>query len=66
MPKFSLKAARVNAKLTISQVAEAVDKSESTIKSWEAGKTFPTPPMIDKLCELYGIAYDYIDFNPRS
>ena len=63
MPKITLAAARVNANLTQKQVAETLGVAVSTIKNWESGKTFPKQPMIEKLCELYGIPYDYINFN---
>lgn len=63
MPQITLKAARVNVELTQSAVAEKLGVSISTIKNWETGKTFPKQPMIEKLCELYGVAYDNIFFN---
>lgn len=62
MSKISLKAARVNAKMRQADVAKKLDIAVSTVKNWERGKSFPTPPDIDKLCELYGVSYDNIDF----
>lgn len=62
MQSITLKAARVNAGFTRAQVAEQVGKSESTIKNWELGKHYPTQPDIEKLCELYGVSYDYLRF----
>lgn len=62
MPKISLKAARVNAGLTQTESAERIGVSVSTIKNWEAGKSFPNQPMIEKICEIYGVSYDYIKF----
>ena len=60
--KISLKAARINAGLTQSEAAERIGVSVSTIKNWEAGKTFPSQPQIDKICEVYRVAYDNIKF----
>lgn len=62
MPKISLKAARVNAGLNQAEAAERIGVSVSTIKNWESGKSFPNQPMIEKICELYGVSYDYIKF----
>lgn len=63
MCKFSLKSARVNAKLTQADVAKALNVAISTVRNWETGKTFPNQPTIEKLCELYNVHYDYIDFT---
>lgn len=62
MAKMSLKSARVNAKLTQAQAAEALGISISTVKSYEKGKTFPQQPMIEKLCKLYKVNYDQVNF----
>ena len=63
MFRISLKAARINANLSICDAAELIGVSESTLKSWEAGRTFPTQPHITKICEVYGLSYDQIRFN---
>jgi DNA-binding XRE family transcriptional regulator len=60
--KISLKAARINAGMTQSEAANHIGVGVSTIKNWEAGKTFPSQPMIDKICEVYRVAYDNIKF----
>ena len=62
MSKISLKAARVNAKMRQTDVAVKLDVAVSTVRNWESGKTFPKQPVIEKLCELYGVSYDNIDF----
>ena len=62
MPKISLAAARKNANLTQAQVAEALNIARSTLRNWEKGITYPKQPMIEKMCELYGVPYDYIRF----
>jgi len=62
MPKMSLKSARVNANLTQQQAADALGVAVSTLKNWEKGNTFPKQPMIEKLCELYKVNYDQVNF----
>lgn len=62
MPKISLKAARVNANLSQQDAAERLGVAVSTLRNWEAGKTYPTKPKIDKLCEVYGISFDVLFF----
>lgn len=66
MPKFTLKGARVNANLTQLAVAEELNIAPSTLRNWEKGVTFPKQPIIEKLCELYGVPYDYIDFDAQE
>lgn len=63
MSQITLKAARVNVKLTQADVAKRLDISVGTIKNWEKGKTFPKQPQIEQLCELYGVSYDNIFFD---
>lgn len=53
--KITLRAARVNAGLTQSQVSEKLGVSKVTIISWEKGKTRPKKYAIDTLCYIYGI-----------
>lgn len=62
MLKISLAAARVNAGLTQKQVANALNISNKTICSWENGDSFPDALQISKICDLYGIPYDNINF----
>lgn len=63
MPKITLKAARVNANLTQAEAAVKIGVAVSTLKNWEAGKTFPNQPKIDRLCEVYGISFDVLFFG---
>lgn len=63
MPEMTLKALRINKGYSREKVADAVGVSAITIKNWELGKTFPTQPFIEKLCELYGVCYDNIKFR---
>lgn len=63
MPKISLKAARVNAGMSQNVAAEKIGVSKKTLSNWEKGVTFPKQPAIEKMCELYNVKYDQIDFD---
>lgn len=66
MLKISLASARVNKGLTQKDAANALGVSNCTLGNWETGRSFPTPPMIHKICELYGIHYDNIRFEEKK
>ena len=66
MLKISLEAARVNAGYTQKEVGKILEVSNKTVSSWEKGESFPKPAQIDALCELYGVAYDNINFLPND
>lgn len=63
MSQMTLAAARVNAGYSQKYVAEYLDVAPSTVRNWEKGETFPKQPMIEKLCTLYGVSYDAINFD---
>ena len=56
-------AARVNAGYSQKAAAEKLEISNKTLCNWEKGKSFPTQPMIEKICILYGKPYDAIKFT---
>lgn len=58
--KVSLAAARVNAELTQSQVAEEMHVSKQTIVNWERGKIIPKPAQFEMLCRIYSVPKDFI------
>lgn len=65
-----LKAARVNAGLTQSEVREILNSKGyavalSTIVNWEAERTFPPVPLFKLLCDAYGCRMDDI-FVPET
>lgn len=64
MPRITLTAARVNAGYSQKRAAELLGISNKTLCNWENGKTFPDQPMIEKICNLYGVTYDMINFAP--
>ena len=63
MVRMSLRAARVNAGFSQKEASKALGISNKTLCSWENGKTFPDQPMIEKICCLYAVTYDMIDFT---
>ena len=64
--KFSLAAARVNAGLSQKEAANALGISNKTLCRWENYQTYPSADMVLKICELYGIPYDQINFTQHS
>lgn len=60
--KFTLKACRVNKRLTLKEAADRLGISEFTLGNYESGKTFPTVPIIARIERLYGISYNKIIF----
>lgn len=63
MIKISMAAARVNAGLTQKQLASVCGVSESTIISWESGKSVPRIDMLPVLESAYGLPIDYVRFT---
>lgn len=64
MVKITLASARVNAGYSQKVAAALLEVSNKTLCNWEKGKTFPDQPMIEKICNLYGVTYDMINFTP--
>lgn len=58
--KISLAAARVNAGLTQTDVAERLHISKQTIVNWEKGKTKLKVAEFEMLARIYKIPQDYI------
>lgn len=53
MTKITLKAARINAGLKQTDVANHLGVNVATVSSWETGKNTPHIKNFRKLCELY-------------
>lgn len=66
MRPISLAAARVDAKLTQKEVAEALKVANNTIVAWEKGTTEPTISQMKELCRLYGRPIDDISMPVKS
>lgn len=60
MEQISLESARVNAGMTISQIAKRLNKNEKTIYNWENGKTPISAYMFFNLCKIYNINADSV------
>lgn len=58
--QISLEAARVNAKLTLEDVAKKCHKSKQTIINWEKGRSEISPADLFFLCSMYGIPSENI------
>ena len=58
--QITLKAARVNAGLTLEQVEKSTGYARKTLSSWENQKTVPRTDKLLKLCNLYGISVAHI------
>lgn len=63
--KMTLEAARRNVGLTQKEAAEKIGVSNKTLGNWEHGNTFPPVDIIPKICDLYGVSYDHINFLPN-
>ena len=62
MEKISLRALRVNANYTQKVAAEKLGISQKTLFNWEQGNTYPNQQQIEKICDVYGVSYDCINF----
>lgn len=62
MKTLTLKAARVNAGLSVKEAAEAVGVTEDTMYRYESGKSSPKIGTAVKLAGIYGVSIDMIDF----
>lgn len=61
--KITLRAARVNAGLTLAQAAKLLDVSEQTIINWEKGRNYPDVRKVMKIEDVYGVPYREIIFE---
>lgn len=60
MPRISLEAVRVNAKMTQKEWAEMLGVSNATVVNWEKGKTEPSLSQLKTMSKLSGIPMDFI------
>lgn len=64
--RFSLRAARAYADLTMQEAADQLGVNPGTIQSWEKGKTEPKPSTLAQMAELYGVRVEDIFLNKTS
>lgn len=60
--KLTLKAIRVNKKMTQEDAAKEIGISVETLGNYERGVTFPDVPVIKKIEEVYETNYNDINF----
>ena len=58
MEKITIRAARVNAGMTQTQVAAVCNVNPATVSRWESGKAFPNGLELMGLAYLYGVKVD--------
>lgn len=64
--KISLRAARVNANLTLDEAAKELHTTRQTLMNYEKGETFPTVDKLIEICHLYGVRMESILFLPKE
>lgn len=62
--EISLRAARVNLKLSQKESAKHLGISVYTLSNYERGKSFPNVPILKKIENLYGVKYEDVIFLP--
>ena len=60
MPRISLEAVRVNAKMTQKEWAERLGVSNNTVVNWEKGNTEPSLSKLREMSQLSGVPMDFI------
>ena len=66
MPRISLEAVRVNAKMTQKEWAERLGVSNNTVVNWEKGNTEPSLSKLREMSQLSGITMDVIFVPEKS
>ena len=61
---ISMKAARVNAEMTLEAAAKELGITKNTLINYESGKIAPRVDMAQKIADLYGMPFDGINFLP--
>lgn len=64
--KISLKAARVNAGLTILEACEKLGISKDTMIRWEREPWLISAINMDKISKVYNLSIDNINFLPEN
>lgn len=66
MNKYSLRALRVNAGLTIKEASKQLGISSVTLRSYEKYITVPNINVITKMLEIYNVTIDEMNFCPNK
>lgn len=62
-PQISMKAARINAKLSQEEAAKLLGISKSTLQSYESGQTVPDILLSRKIEQVYQFPINFIFFG---
>lgn len=62
--KFTLKALRINKRLSQDEASRLIGVSTDTLSNYERGITYPDVPIIKNIEKVYGIEYKDIIFLP--
>ena len=62
--QLTLKAIRINKKLSQEEASKLIGISVDTLGNYERGKSFPDIPILKKIEEVYGVSYNNINFFP--
>lgn len=63
MEKMKLVSIRVEKGLTQKEAAKLIGVSHKTLMNWEKGNTYPNQKQIEKICLVYDVPYDFINFE---
>lgn len=61
--QFSLRAARIQAGLGRAEAAEKIGTNGGTLWRWETGQQSPPAKTAVRICALYGLDFDEIDWE---
>lgn len=64
--RFTLKALRINNNWSQDEAGKIYGVSVDTVKNYEAYKTYPDVPVIEKILHATGLKYDDIIFLPSD
>ena len=62
--QVTLKAIRINKKLSQDEAAKLIGISSDTLSNYERGRSFPDIPILKKIEEAYDVSYENINFFP--
>ena len=63
---MTLRAARINRGLSREEAAERIGVAASTIGNYERGTSFPNVPVLRRIEEVYGVAYETLVFQTAA
>lgn len=64
--QISLKAARVNANLTLDEASKKLDVNRNTLIRWEKEPWIISALYMNKIAEIYNLSIDDINFLPKN